>query len=132
MMAKEKCAECGKVTEHKLKMVKRRERVLNEYVESIVPCMFCQNCGDGYFLFNEEFERKVTESKRRQQGFLNGSEIQAIREKTGLDINEFIELMKENGGDCSQKCYECFENDTMCQNEKNEIAIRKIAEINHN
>lgn len=90
--------------------------------------MFCQNCGDGYFLYNEEFERKITESKRRQQGFLNGSEIQSIREKTGQDIGGFIKLMKLYGGDCSEKCYESFENDTLCQNEKNEIAIRKIIE----
>lgn len=127
MMAKERCAECGQIAEHKLTMVNRRERVLNEMVEAKVPCMICQNCGDGYFLYDEAFERKVTESKRRQQGYLYGAEIRAIREQTGLDVADFIKLMQEHGGDCSVKCYEHFENDTMCQNANNEKAIRDIA-----
>ena len=126
----EECLDCGQVAEHKLIIEKRRMRVLNEMVEADCQCWVCQNCGDGYYPYDENFEKKVTESKRRQQGFLTGAEIKSIREKTGLSIPEFINLMKTYGGDCSESYYNGMENDTCCQNEKNEKAIREIAMTN--
>lgn len=56
-------------------------------------------------------------------------QIKAVREEKNLTVNEFVQLLRDNGISYNEKEYEDIENNLKVQNEKFERFIRKLGNL---
>ena len=123
------CSDCQEYTMHTLVSEIQEGYIGNNVITGTVIYWKCPECGDGYNVDSSDLDRKYTVANRLFHGLLTGEQIKSVREEKNLTVNEFVQLLRDNGISYNEKEYEDIENNLKVQNEKFERFIRKLGNL---